>query len=144
MFLAILFTGIITIAHTAALGLDSSWASPRHDSQNTGFSNSKVPFTNQMAWISYEVTSLTPIVIDNKVYCTGGKFVNLTILDIENGNILWTKSLGSFSVPTVVSGVVYVGTFGGEIWALDSNSGDIIWKYSMYDYGQPLSTPQVV
>jgi outer membrane protein assembly factor BamB len=144
LFLAILFIGIIAIAHTAALGLDSYWSSPRHDSRNTGFSNSKVPFSNQTAWISDGVTSLTPIVIDGKVYCTGGKFVNLTVLDVKNGTILWSKSLGSFSVPAVVSGVVYVGTLGGEIWALDSNTGDIIWKYSIYGYGQPLNTPQVV
>ena len=143
IFFAVLFTGIIAIIQCGASTLDSSWSSPRHDNQNTGLSESKVPLTNQTAWISYGVTSITPIVADGKVYCTGGKFVNLTVLDQKDGAILWTKLLGSFSIPTVVSGVVYVGTLGGEIWAIDGDAGNIIWKYSIYGYGEPLDTPQV-
>ncbi len=139
----VLFIGIIAIVQCGASSLDTSWSSPRHDNQNTGFSQSKVPPTNQTAWISYGVTCPTPIVADGKVYCTGGKFVNFTVLNQKDGTILWTKSLGSFSIPTVLSGVVYVGTLGGEIWAIEGDTGNIIWKYSIYGYGEPLDTPRV-
>ena len=143
MLLVILCAGIVTVSQTLALIDDASWTYPRHDERNTGFSSSRVPVTNQTAWIRHEVTSLTPIVSDGRVYCTGGKFVNLTVLDEKDGKVLWTKGLGSFSTPVIVSGVIYVGTVGGEIWALDSNTGDIIWKYSIYGYSEPLNSPQV-
>jgi outer membrane protein assembly factor BamB len=141
--LAIIFIGIITTQFVSS-SVETSWSSPRHDNQNTGYSQSTVPRTNQTAWENFGVTSLTPIVSDGKVYCTGGKFVNLTVLDQKKGAVLWTKSLGSFSIPTIESGVVYVGTLGGEIWALNGDTGDIIWKYSIFDYGEPLNTPKVL
>ena len=67
----------------------------------------------------------------------------MTVLDKRDGTILWTKAMGSFSTPTVAYGKIYVGTLGGEIWALDSSTGDIIWKYHIYGYGEPLDNPQV-
>ncbi|MFB3888212.1 MAG: PQQ-binding-like beta-propeller repeat protein [Candidatus Bathyarchaeia archaeon] len=143
-FLSILLTYTVMTAQIAASGLDTSWSSPRHDNRNTGFSLSRVSLTNQTAWISRGVATLTPIVSDGKVYCAGGKGAGLTALDLYDGSMLWTNMLGSFSTPTFTAGVIYVGTLGGEIWALDSNTGDIVWKYSIYGYGQPLNTPQVM
>jgi eukaryotic-like serine/threonine-protein kinase len=134
---------IISLQANITFGIGDYWPYPRHDTYNTGFSNSQVPSTNQTAWLSKDIAAIAPIVADGKVYCTGGKYVNLTILDEATGAVIWTKSLGSFSTPTVSSGVVYVGTLGGEIWALNSTNGEIIWKYSIYGYSEPLDIPLV-
>jgi outer membrane protein assembly factor BamB len=134
---------LVPLLTVTAAEEDADWLSLRHDSQNTGFAACSAPATNRTAWKTFSVTALTPIVAYGNVYCTGGKFVNLTVLDEHDGALLWTKTLGSFSEPTVAYGRIYVGTYGGEIWALDSNTGATIWKYHIYGYGEPLNAPQV-
>lgn len=141
-FSLILTICIFCLTKTIAIGSDT-WQFPRHDNQNSGYSSSTVPYTNQTVWISEGIKSITPIIADGKVYCTWGRFTGLTALDLNNGSVLWENMLGSFAVPTVVDGVIYAGTLGGEVWAINSNTGDIVWKYSIYGYGEPLSTPKV-
>jgi len=141
-FLLILTICIFGLTKTIAITSDT-WQSPRHDNQNSGYSISTVPYTNQTVWINEGIKSITPIIADGKVYCTGGRFTGLTALDLNNGSVLWKNMLGSFAVPTVVDGIIYAGTLGGEVWAINSNTGDIIWKYSIFGYGEPLSTPKV-
>jgi polyvinyl alcohol dehydrogenase (cytochrome) len=36
--------------------------------------------------------------------------------------------------PAVVNGVVYVGDFGGTLWALDAATGEVIWSHKVSDY----------
>jgi len=122
---------------------EAGWLSLRHDSRNIGFAACSAQSTNRTAWRTYGVVALTPIVAYGKVYCTGGKFVILTVLDERDGTVLWTKILGSFSEPTVAYGRIYVGMYGGEVWALDSNTGATVWKYHIYCYDEPLNAPQV-
>jgi len=38
------------------------------------------------------------------------------------------------ATPAVVDGAVYFGDFGGKLWKLDAETGDVIWSRSVADY----------
>ena len=55
----------------------------------------------------------------------------VTKLDAITGEIIWeTKTQGlTYSSPRQGSdGTVYIGTSGGQIWALDDETGDVKWN----------------
>ncbi|MFJ8105427.1 PQQ-binding-like beta-propeller repeat protein [Streptomyces sp. NPDC096132] len=57
-----------------------------------------------------------------------------------DGSVRWTTSTGAAptSEPLVADGVVYVGTFGDEAWALDAASGKRLWTARVgLDTGRP-------
>jgi outer membrane protein assembly factor BamB len=100
----------------------------------------------------------TPAVVDGTVYF-GSFDRNVYALDAETGEELWTRSTGGIvrSSPTVAGGTVFVGTHcrssecaifydedfpkEGYVYALDADSGDVIWRYETGD--EVLSTPAV-
>ncbi len=59
-----------------------------------------------------------------------------------NGDLPYTY--GSFvlkSSPAVVNGIVYVGSLDANMYALDANTGNIIWNYTTG--GPILSSPAI-
>ena len=38
------------------------------------------------------------------------------------------------ATPAVVDGAVYFGDFGGMLWKLDAETGDVLWSHSVFDY----------
>jgi polyvinyl alcohol dehydrogenase (cytochrome) len=38
------------------------------------------------------------------------------------------------ATPAVVDGAVYVGDFGGKLWKLDAETGEVIWSHMVSDY----------
>src|SRR5215510_7047566 len=38
------------------------------------------------------------------------------------------------ATPAVVDGAVYFGDFGGMLWKLDAETGQVIWSHSVFDY----------
>ena len=38
------------------------------------------------------------------------------------------------ATPAVVDGAVYFGDFGGMLWKLDAETGEVIWSHSVFDY----------
>ena len=66
--------------------------------------------------------------------------------DLESGEVLWKRSLHAVepsgplldsvvTPPALVNGKAYVCTFAGDVYALDANSGDIVWHASV---GEPI------
>lgn len=60
-------------------------------------------------------------------------------IDPANANRLAVKwvatTTGDVSAtPAVVDGVVYFGDFGGTLWALNANTGEVIWSHKVSDY----------
>lgn len=51
----------------------------------------------------------------------------------QDGHKLWQHDLASWLVssPTVVGGVVYVGTFAGNVYALKAGDGSEVWKHNL-------------
>src|SRR3990172_7326231 len=50
--------------------------------------------------------------------------------------------LGHISSPAVVEGVVYVGSYEGYLYALDAESGEMLWRFKAGD--RVYSSPAVV
>ena len=66
----------------------------------------------------------------------------LLALDASSGTQLWSKTLDDIAVgpPLYAQGMVYIGTYGGTMYALDSLTGAVIWSYhaiGMIDFGTP-------
>ena len=71
---------------------------------------------------------------DNDVYA----------LDAATGEVRWryTTGYGVYSSPTVVEGVVYIGSNDGYLYALHGGSGELHWRY--FTAGPVESSPTVV
>lgn len=52
------------------------------------------------------------------------------LLAVSYGSVLWQYPIGVTSSPAVVNGVVYAGSTDDNIYALDENTGTLLWKYS--------------
>jgi len=70
-----------------------------------------------------------------------------TALDVDTGTILWqtadptpgTRDLGSVSV---ANGVLYAGSYSGQMYALNTITGDILWGFA--SGGSVLDGPSIV
>ncbi len=88
------------------------WSQHQHDSQNTGYSTSTAPNTNNVLWAcklpkSRAILS-NPIVADNRVYiCGAGEDLSI------RGNFIGDKD------------------FGGKLYCVDAITGGLLW---MIDY----------
>lgn len=54
----------------------------------------------------------------------------------------WVATTGSYvsARAAVVGGVVYFPDWGGNLWALDGDTGGVIWQHQLSDYGLPAGT----
>lgn len=60
----------------------------------------------------------------------------LAAIDIKNGQLLWSRSMSSYSGLTVSQNKVFVVDKDSNIWGLDANSGASLWKQSNLKYRQ--------
>ncbi len=76
----------------------------------------------------YEFLYGTPTVAYGNVYI--GDFQgNVRAFDLDDGNLLWTRSLGDWSLlssPAVSEGVLYIGSNDGDLYALDAFTGVVL------------------
>ncbi len=85
----------------------------------------------------------SPAVVNGKVY-TGADSGSIYCLDAATGSQLWKTFAGGISnnviwnsiavvqvrsSPIVYGGKVYVGSLDGNLYCLDANSGNVLWKY---------------
>ena len=63
---------------------------------------------------------------------------------LSTPKLLWRFSTGGIveSTPTVIDGLVYVGTFADHLYALDANTGESIWTFKVN--GLVRASPSVV
>jgi outer membrane protein assembly factor BamB len=140
---------------TSSNGLmDNDWPMYQHDEKNTGFSPS--PFPDSLN-LSYNLTYLEilnfsfasfqslPIVANGKIFiCGWGSEADVIAIDENNLSLIWKKKLplndsstpfGFINNPVVSNGKIFV-CFGSmfsfppqsKIYALDENTGEIIWE----------------
>ncbi len=54
----------------------------------------------------------------------------LYAFDTATGETRWRTEIGlAYSSPAIVGGVVHVGTATGTVFAVDAESGDVVWEY---------------
>ena len=72
----------------------------------------------------------SPTVADSKVYVGIGS--DVVALKSSDGTQIWSFSTGGSvgSSPTVLGGIVYVGSSDDNVYALNSSNGVKIWSYS--------------
>ncbi len=115
------------------------WPMYHHDLQNTRFSTSSAPVTNEYIWLYeflYGYVSSSPVIVDNKVYF-GAYFWDydneLYCLNALTGDLIWSYCIGDWleieSTPAVAYGKVYFGCNNGIIYCLNAETGDFIWSY---------------
>lgn len=74
----------------------------------------------------------SPVVTNNIVYqitaVTGS--ANINAINATNGAVLWTTTIGqvNFEAPAVVNGMLYVGSYDGYMYALNTTTGELVWK----------------
>ena len=143
---------------TYGTSMGSEWPMYQHDAANTGFSESSLPDSLNLSWNrSYsEITNASfmspyssPIIANGKIFIAGRTTeADIFALNENNGSLIWKKNLNLnekstyFSYPNspaVLNGKVFI-CFGSlfsfppksKIFALDENTGDIIWESSFY------------
>ena len=107
------------------------WPKFHHDLQNSGYSTSYAPDTNNVIWnftalgigISY------PAVADNKVYIGSGDY-NVYCLNTDTGVQVWNYTTGQdvYSSHAVADGKVYFSSWDFNIYCLDASTGAHIWN----------------
>lgn len=133
-----------------------SWPMFQHDAENTGFSPSSFPDSLNLSYnLTYsKIINSTfwsfdpsPIVANGKIFIAGiGTEIDIISLNENNGSLIWKKGLlnGSSGISDVNSPVVsngkvfvcYASQFSfppqSKIFALDENTGDLIWDSHIY------------
>jgi len=132
------------------------WPMYQHDAENTGFSLSPFPDSLNVIYnLSYdEILNTTywslqasPIIADGKIFIAGGGWrfeTDVIALDENNGSLIWETDLPlnysktpfiTVNSPVVSNGTVFVCYTSllafppqSRIFALDENTGEIIWE----------------
>ena len=94
----------------------------------------------------------TPAVVDGRVYCGQSEYYNSFVycFDAATGAEIWSEMLSGYMVScmTVWNGMVFVPTFWSDnetpLYALDANTGSIIWENSDGFEGYWDSSPVIV
>jgi outer membrane protein assembly factor BamB len=104
----------------------------------TGFETSDIAY----AAAAFSIRS-SPIISDGKIYIGSTADYKIYCIDAATGNIVWQYQtngpVGSSAV--VVGGVVYQASTDNYLYALNANTGALIWKSLVpYDNDQPIAT----
>jgi outer membrane protein assembly factor BamB len=137
----------------------SATASPSAPAQNDegdGFDshvNAVDLQTGEPVWgsrVQLEDVVQTPVAVDETSAYIGDVGGRVTVVDLESGDVRWTKELGTPIAGTITldAGRVLATTLGGqddpsEIVALDGEKGDELWRASAEDASNLVTAPVV-
>ena len=137
----------------------SATASPSTPAQNDegdGFDshvNAVDLETGEPVWgsrVQLEDVVQTAVAVDETSAYIGDVGGRVTVVDLESGDVRWTKELGTpiAGAVTLDAGRVLVTTLGGqddpsEIVALDDEKGDELWRASAEDASNLVTAPVV-
>jgi outer membrane protein assembly factor BamB len=109
--------------------------------------------TGEPVWgspVQLENVVQTPVAVDESSAYVGDVGGRVTVIDLESGDVRWTKELGTpiAGAITLDAGRVLATTLGGqeepsEIVALDAESGDELWRASAEDASNLVTAPVV-
>lgn len=92
-------------------------------------------------------SGVSPTVADGKVYSGSyGDFIGA--FDAESGEEVWRYEAETCSSPTVHDGTMYIGAwehdpFVGVVYALDGETGDLVWRAEMGKQAPDQSSPTI-
>jgi outer membrane protein assembly factor BamB len=85
------------------------------------------------------------VVVDGVVYfATDEMFSHVHALDALTGRQLWSVQVGTggASALTVANGIIYFES--GELYALDSRTGNVLWSDAIFAFGSPAVANKIV
>ena len=124
------------------------WPTFQHDAQRSGFSQSTAPRDNNTLWNWSQPDNYgfydSPVVIDKILYVTAG--YSLYALNESNGGLFWSIAYGDSSAgpPTVEDGIIYWVAGNENLYAINANTREVIWKTTGMHFGNPGAIPTVV
>ena len=151
LILVLSFSAAAGTLHIVNVGVADSgvddWPMFLYNAGHTSSPDDVAPVTHDLLWrfntmpdgADAWIIDSSPAVVGGVLYigADDGRFY---ALDSSSGNLLWNRTLGSFTVssPAVVKGVVYVSVWEGLDYALNASTGEVIWNSSrMYSSSSP-------
>jgi outer membrane protein assembly factor BamB len=148
-----IFMGTPYMVHAEDFGPEEWHQYRMQGDKNAVFHNGSDPLTSRTYQTSGEVRA-TPVIVGNKLFIGNHESGDLHAFDVQSGKQLWEKQAPNWIHSEMIyhHGKVYVG-FGnrffrddgirgtGEngVMALDTETGDILWKYNTD--GEVMPTP---
>ncbi|MFC7216228.1 PQQ-binding-like beta-propeller repeat protein [Saliphagus sp. GCM10025334] len=136
----------------AANSLDDTWPQFGANPRNTGYVSTVAgPGTDEpeLAWrytAGTPTMNTSPIVGDGTVYVPGSGNPGLIhAIDIETGDNVWQFEPAGYASSALAlgDGMLFVGTWGKQFYALDAESGDELWSQEIgHRFGS--SSPVIV
>jgi alcohol dehydrogenase (cytochrome c) len=129
-------------------GSDAAWMHPNADYENTRVASSEIDSGNvddlNMTWTQpltgsgpFGAFASTPLVSEDGVAYVQDLASNVMAYDLETGEQLWRVE---YDAPTIgpnglahEDGVLF-GVTNGDVFALDAESGEEVWKKTVLDY----------
>ncbi len=82
---------------------------------------------------NYFLWTSSPVVANGLVYVGAGDTFNFYALNASTGSLVWSQFIGTGNVetssPAIAHGVVYIGSGNGNLYALNDETGAILWTY---------------
>ncbi len=77
-----------------------------------------------------DASGSSPVIVDNTLYIAAGK--RFIAIYTDQKKIRWTFDVGSSidSSPAVADGVFYCGSYDGNLYALEADTGSELWRFS--------------
>ena len=131
---------VIPAAQDSTATVESGWPQFRGGPARTGYSSDPGPGANlDLRWSFSADDVLGNVVTDAGSVFVYGRQGNLYALDAVTGAQRWAVDLSSgeysnenrWAVPAVADEVIYVGTFDGNMLAIDASDGSVIWQRAL-------------
>jgi len=125
----------VLIGSLVIVGSSSAdWPMFQGSLEKSGYYNGTLPEDDNVVW-TFESSIFylnTPVVADGVVYFSGYDYT-MHAVDIRNGEEIWATQLDWATIQAsaavdVDNGLVYIGNLN-TLFALDIDSGDIMWKF---------------
>lgn len=127
------------------------WPMFHHDLNNSGYSTSTAPDTNNVLW-SYDAGAgaKSPSVVDGKVFASTYAHWNeqgkVYCLNESDGSRIWTYTIPAgtaYASPAVDDGRVFIASWMGYVYCLNESDGVLIWTFYTGDGHLIASSPAV-
>jgi outer membrane protein assembly factor BamB len=84
----------------------------------------------------------TPALVTARALIAAAYQGKIVAVSLENGRLLWSREISTYSALSADEENVYVSDAGGYVYALDLRSGSTVWKQDKL-HGRHLSAPMV-
>ncbi len=126
-------------------GIDehSRWLQFRGNLNNTGYSSSSVPSTND-SFLEFQTLSQvrSSAVYANGIIYFGSQGRTIYAVEASLGTVIWSNETGSRieSTPLYQEGTLYVTSADSYLYAFNASTGDLLWRFKTDD--EIISSPK--